>query len=821
MKLKDFSKRIQRDISVASPRDRAVLTNIWLGFVIARKLVGSGPVAKLAELAKLVNPKVNHRIVEDCLDGAGEKLDWKEIRQYYDDEAQEVLPAPALVASLTGLLSGNARDARGELDSITEHVGVDHDIIALVDGWRTGSADLERVQSFEALRAAWADQSDAAAAILRHLQRIPRTENVDFIQVRECVQGKLGELKPKLDNLHVESTEVRALEDYLVNDRFRLSVLGEFKRGKSTLINALLERPDLMPTDTLPCTSALTEIRYGDKLRFAESERQGYPGTFEERDESAFNDNVGHADKRRHTREEAEEVAEKVPYWRVDCPASFLETSSIALIDSPGLGEDYARDAITTREAKRADAAVLVFNPEQAATLKELELIDDMGTHAENLFIVLNRADKIDEEEWERIADHVVKKAKDHTSTDFSERITFLSAKNAEDALKGGSKSRWLDDFDGFRERLADHLVTRAGAIKAGMLRSRVEILADQLDRQLTHEVTFRQQLLQEYSTLEVAKAKAEGQEAVAKIEVQKAYEQLQQKGSPVTEKLYRQFRDEAVPAAIAAMRSEMSEWTTKSSILKPKKLAKEIGEQAQETFLRSIASWAESAGAPVVSQGIAEAIEELVNKTQGLQAYLEEVGGLSADEYVGKLQARSLKNAFGGDIEIDAAEVAMKNALAGVLSLVLGYVIADIILYYILGLISGFLNPWLLAAAVVAAIPLTILGTGGVKNHIKEKIVKKIEEKMSRGDTLDDIRSGLSDAVDDIFEQLADGFKDSADELLREVSSQHTRTLVQLEEFEKKLGGDPDEKRKELVRIKQVANDARNTIKEMRGCIP
>ena len=48
----------------------------------------------------------------------------------------------------------------------------------------------------------------------------------------------------------------------LRDDRFTLLVLGEFKRGKSTVMNAMLGR-DLLPRKAAPCTAILTSLRYG------------------------------------------------------------------------------------------------------------------------------------------------------------------------------------------------------------------------------------------------------------------------------------------------------------------------------------------------------------------------------------------------------------------------------------------------------------------------------------------------------------------------------------------------------------------------------
>src|SRR6266498_5765102 len=52
----------------------------------------------------------------------------------------------------------------------------------------------------------------------------------------------------------------------LAEDRFNLAVLGQFKRGKSSLMNAIMGR-DLLPTGLLPLTSAITTLCYGSTER--------------------------------------------------------------------------------------------------------------------------------------------------------------------------------------------------------------------------------------------------------------------------------------------------------------------------------------------------------------------------------------------------------------------------------------------------------------------------------------------------------------------------------------------------------------------------
>ena len=58
------------------------------------------------------------------------------------------------------------------------------------------------------------------------------------------------------------ATACRELMVKLAEDRFTLAVLGQFNRGKSSLMNAIMGR-QILPTGVLPLTSAITVLRYG------------------------------------------------------------------------------------------------------------------------------------------------------------------------------------------------------------------------------------------------------------------------------------------------------------------------------------------------------------------------------------------------------------------------------------------------------------------------------------------------------------------------------------------------------------------------------
>lgn len=92
-------------------------------------------------------------------------------------------------------------------------------------------------------------------------QTIDLTRTID--EAIDCIAG----------TGHVLSSVVArlcTLRERLASQRFQLAILGQFKRGKSTFINALLEAP-LLPTGVVPLTAFPTFIRRGAQPGISDS----------------------------------------------------------------------------------------------------------------------------------------------------------------------------------------------------------------------------------------------------------------------------------------------------------------------------------------------------------------------------------------------------------------------------------------------------------------------------------------------------------------------------------------------------------------------
>jgi ribosome biogenesis GTPase A len=71
-----------------------------------------------------------------------------------------------------------------------------------------------------------------------------------------------------------DAEQIAALRGRLDAARLRVLVVGEAKRGKSTLVNALLGR-EVLPAGVTPLTAVATTVRYGDDLRLMSGSSTG------------------------------------------------------------------------------------------------------------------------------------------------------------------------------------------------------------------------------------------------------------------------------------------------------------------------------------------------------------------------------------------------------------------------------------------------------------------------------------------------------------------------------------------------------------------
>lgn len=199
--------------------------------------------------------------------------------------------------------------------------------------------------------------------------------------------GKL-ELERDLQDLKKNSINLR-------EGLFRLLVLGDMKRGKSTFLNALLGE-NLLPSDVNPCTALLTVLRYGAEKKVTVHFNDGTAP--EEIDFKKF--------KNRYTIDptEAKKLAENqqlafpnVNYALVTYPLPLLE-KGIEIIDSPGLNDTEARNQLSLGYINNCHAILFVLRATQPCTLAERRYLENyLKDRGLTIFFLINAWDQIKE----------------------------------------------------------------------------------------------------------------------------------------------------------------------------------------------------------------------------------------------------------------------------------------------------------------------------------------------------------------------------------------------------------------------------------------
>ena len=169
--------------------------------------------------------------------------------------------------------------------------------------------------------------------------------------------------------------------------RFYLACIGQFKRGKSTLINALVgER--ILPVGFVPVTAVPTVIRYGAHKK---ARIQFRDGAWQEVDASDLEQYV--------SEEHNPENAKGVGGAEVFVPSALLSTG-MCLVDTPGLGSVFTGNTAATQAfIPHIDAALVVVGADPPLAGEELALVEAVGRQVQNLILVLNKADRATEAE--------------------------------------------------------------------------------------------------------------------------------------------------------------------------------------------------------------------------------------------------------------------------------------------------------------------------------------------------------------------------------------------------------------------------------------
>jgi hypothetical protein len=185
-----------------------------------------------------------------------------------------------------------------------------------------------------------------------------------------ALSAEIGERAQAL-SAPLAAQDVMDAAQRLAEGKLRVAVVGEFKRGKSTLINVLLDQwPDLLPTAPIPKTRLITRVEYGPREAYylVDGRKRGRIRREDIERYAAEPDDAAAANKA-----ESRQVVIQLPHEKL--------RSGLVLLDTPGVGGIYAaHDKVTDDALAEANAILFVAGLSEPLTERELGFLERAGT---------------------------------------------------------------------------------------------------------------------------------------------------------------------------------------------------------------------------------------------------------------------------------------------------------------------------------------------------------------------------------------------------------------------------------------------------------
>lgn len=277
--------------------------------------------------------------------------------------------------------------------------------------------------------------------------------------------------------LHGVAGEIDSVLGRMEKNKFSVAVVGEFKRGKSTFINALLG-VQVLPTDVLPCSATLNRVTYAIEKRVSVTYKDGRV------EDIPYDSLPSYVTK---LTEQSEAVAATLAEATVYYPSPYCQ-NNVDVIDTPGLNEDQAMTAVTLGVLPQVDAAIMVIMAQSPFSDYERDFLETRLLSADlgRVIFVVNGIDRLNSPEdvqrllhgiEDRIRRNVIERVKRQFGEESNEfehnlrkigtpKVFGLSAREAIEAKKSGDIQRLeRSGFPEFELQLEKFLTEHRGIL--------------------------------------------------------------------------------------------------------------------------------------------------------------------------------------------------------------------------------------------------------------------------------------------------------------------------------------------------------------------
>ncbi len=277
--------------------------------------------------------------------------------------------------------------------------------------------------------------------------------------------------------------EARLLLDRVGAGRFHVACVGQFKRGKSTLLNALVGE-EVLPTGVVPVTAIPTILRFAPRRSALVRMSDGSTLAVEPSDIAAY-----------VAESENPDNVKQVEMVELLLPSVVLK-GGMCLVDTPGLGSVFQVATGATRAfLPNIDAVVVVLGADPPISADEVSMVEEVARQVENIIVVLTKADRATDAERAEASAFTRRILAEHLGRDPGPVLEV----SARERIENGPTRDWpelVSALSGLSERSGGRIVEAARrrgvrrltgtlARRAGQEREALLLLVEQSEQRL------------------------------------------------------------------------------------------------------------------------------------------------------------------------------------------------------------------------------------------------------------------------------------------------------------------------------------------------
>ncbi len=546
------------------------------------------------------------------------------------------------------------------------------------------------------------------------------------------IKSILKEKIKDISKITPESSALKKVEQKLDEEQFNLVIVGQFKRGKSTFINALLS-DNIVPSSILPLTSIVTIIQYSDT-------KKAIVKFLDNHDETVEISEIEKYVTEKHNPENKLQVKEVYVYH----PSEYLK-KGVRIIDTPGIGSVFKHNTdVAYSFLPYCDAAVFLMSPDPPLGESEIEFLKNVKVYTEKFFFVLNKIDIVSDDELDEVVEFNKNLLKEYTESE-DIKIYPISARNA-------LKAKLSKDKD-----LLEHskISKIEQALNDFIAKERMNIIAtsviNALLRHINNELTSYK-LQQETQKLSVESLKEKVDKFSKFIEgVKEEAEEYEYILDKRIDKIYKELDDEIeilkekeLPSLIEKMQEHFKEKSKEK--ISTEEFENYMTQKMNEYILQIFTSWRKEQS-DIISEKVEAVYDDLAKK---INQKIEDIINTASSLFDVKL------NAY-----IDSEKLVQKSDF-----------------YFLLEEQMGILN--IFATTFRAKLPFFI-GKRIAQKHIKNTIVELFDRHCGR------VRYDLTKRVRETTFKFKDQLRDKLDLTIEAIQHALDKALKLKTENEKK----------------------------------